>query len=573
MREMPKLYYGIALLLLLGHRPGDVAAQWIGEPVAALGVGRPLQWSAPVRLPPGEGAECISADVFHGARQLLPGQVGLQVSGEGEQRVVKVEGRVPIDEPMVDVVLRVGCRSPLTRRVSLLPASPVAEAPAIAAAAAVESFPAAPVRATTPAAQRRSVRPAVSSSSSSSSRPAVAAAAPRPSRPVLRMEPLDLAPTQLAQGMTRELPVRAPVGDEPRAQAAALWKALQDGPEDRLRTSTALAAVEADLARLRQQTLEMERDLAALQARTRGQELQWGWRSWGAGLLALALALAVAVAWVARAPRGRREKASPPREGVVEEWTTPSAAASAWARHPAFDAAPAAMVDAPDLQLVDRDTPAGPAPVGPEAAELPPEVRLEQLLTAMHEADFLRMLGQGARAIAALQGYIASAPAPAPVAYLAWMELCEAAGDLQALDDVAQLYGQAFACEPPPRLLLEPGWGLERHAAAAAQVVAAWNTPERTAVLAQLLFAPPQRSGGLSLQAGRDLLFLFELDATLGDLRHPSEEAGQARDAPVWLISYPPEAAESSWVGFDVDLGELERSPPPPARTGPATLV
>ncbi len=106
------------------------AAVWLAVPTAqAIGFGRignptllgqPLDFSAIVRLDNDEALEhrCVSAEVLSGENRVGADQVRVELrrGTDASERIVRVTTRHMIDEPVVTVVVTVGCTSRVTRR-------------------------------------------------------------------------------------------------------------------------------------------------------------------------------------------------------------------------------------------------------------------------------------------------------------------------------------------------------------------------------------------------------------------------------------------------------------------------
>jgi pilus assembly protein FimV len=86
---------------------------------AAPTMGQPLDASVVVRLQPGEtlSDNCVSAVVSSGDTQLAPGQVTTSfVQPPGAEPRVRVRTSVGIDEPFVNMLVTIGCESPVARQ-------------------------------------------------------------------------------------------------------------------------------------------------------------------------------------------------------------------------------------------------------------------------------------------------------------------------------------------------------------------------------------------------------------------------------------------------------------------------
>ena len=144
-------------------------------------LGQPLNFEAIVRLSGDETLtqECVFAEVFSGDNKLVQPLVRVQLDpGEGAERKVRVRTSSLIDEPVVTVLLTLGCDSKTTRKfVAFI--DPPAMGLAQAASPVESAAPSAPVdAASTPVASGS--RPAADQSASTAPVAAAQRAAPRP---------------------------------------------------------------------------------------------------------------------------------------------------------------------------------------------------------------------------------------------------------------------------------------------------------------------------------------------------------------------------------------------------------
>ena len=336
-----------------------VAPAWaagFGEGGSNAVLGQPLDFSVQLRLDAGEtaNAECVSAEVTVGDRRLAAQQVRTQLFATGADLArVRVLTLVALDEPVVVVLLQVGCQARMSRRFVVLadpPAIP-ASAQALALAAPLMGnvplvFPGAapptlragtdtgmdattstPVGADvtagsvapTQATARVQARPTAERSDSPRPRAAVAAstrqpkgqptsaAAPRPAvaakvktepapvraaAPRLKLEMLDSAPTRDSVAVEQALLAVAQAASATRAAASAASLAEQR-----------IAGLETTVEQLRAET-KAGRELAAqMRDRLSRQEASSPWL-WPLALGVLLLA--GLAAWMAREMQGLR---------------------------------------------------------------------------------------------------------------------------------------------------------------------------------------------------------------------------------------------------------------------------
>ncbi len=115
---------GLAVLVLGLCAAAPVAALNIGAPQTQSALFQPLRLVFPVQLLPGESLspDCVKAVLVAGETRLPADQVQVQLQGrtEGEVSAVRVSSLVPIDEPLVNVSLSLGCPTRYTRQFTAL---------------------------------------------------------------------------------------------------------------------------------------------------------------------------------------------------------------------------------------------------------------------------------------------------------------------------------------------------------------------------------------------------------------------------------------------------------------------
>ncbi|MDQ6639249.1 MAG: hypothetical protein M3Z15_06235, partial [Pseudomonadota bacterium] len=117
MRRAPLISFLGAALLLAAPA---ATAMGFGRTVTATTLGQPLDFSARVSLDVDEtlARECVGADVLIGDNRVAAEnvRVTLESAREAGELRVRVTTRIVVDEPVVTVDVRVGCRSQMTRR-------------------------------------------------------------------------------------------------------------------------------------------------------------------------------------------------------------------------------------------------------------------------------------------------------------------------------------------------------------------------------------------------------------------------------------------------------------------------
>lgn len=236
------------------------AALSLGASSGQAIIGRPLDISVSSTAPLAdiESAGCLLAQVQYGDTVLPAGSVSLSVQATSSGALIRVRSSVPVNEPVVSVVLNTGCaadrfsrkytlladldptlaQSPavaavplvvLSPRAEVPPTSAPAQAPAPQPAAAAPSAPAAsapaPVRTPAPAADAPAPRPAAS-----------ATPRPRPApRPAPAPRPQADAPARKPAAAVAEKKVAAAApAAKPAAPAPAAPAAVASGPRLKL---------------------------------------------------------------------------------------------------------------------------------------------------------------------------------------------------------------------------------------------------------------------------------------------------------------------------------------------------
>ncbi len=359
---------------------GTGSALTIGRQQGQAVLGRPLEVLVPVALDPGmDPADlCPEVEVNYGESRVSPRLINLQVSGSGDNVLVRVRASAPLDEPFVSLQLRVGCAQKLTRRFVLLADEPAGDRTPVLAAAPLlvdgaRAFGADPEAggptglaggastsgtggtASVPpgGASVTSEGPAASTAAPAAaiaSRPtrprttpptaAPAPAAPVTERPRLRLDPLDIrlqgAGSPASQGVAAAVPGGAAAGTGPASAArsttaagAPLAPASADAssPADAARTQ----ALEAEIRKL-QEALQNSRVVTA-ELRARAVEAE---RERYANPLVLGLGAVSALSLLLAALTWRRSRGGEPAPGRFSSLADRSAAVIRTPQRPAM---------------------------------------------------------------------------------------------------------------------------------------------------------------------------------------------------------------------------------------------
>jgi hypothetical protein len=601
----------LAAVLLLGSGV-QLGAQSLGSARAEAWIGRPFEMTVPARIGSGEGDECIRAEVWYGDTRLGDGQVRTSVIGPEGQRRVRVEAQPAVDEPIVTVQLRAGCRNTMTRSYTLLPEypteqmlasaplpgvarPPLAASPALVAQAA-GAAPRALPRATLASAREATERPARARSVVHT-----AQRAPRPEaagRPRLR---LDLWEPDAHTMLRVSAQLSEPTQDAARrATAALLWKAINADPQELLRTTAMLQKLEGDLAQLRQTSGQTRAELAALRQRLEAPQPAF-LSPRLVQLLTLLLLAASAVAgflwW--RNSRNQPERGAwyAPTDALqdpilppVQEPAQPAVARTALepetVASPAAEAGPMpqraaagvapmapsvvapraapapAPVSAQPSNMIDFDLPVDAVRAQAQAAAAAPArleagglMRVETLAATFDEVEFLASLGLWSDAMDVLKTYLQDSSAPAPIAFWELIRLSAQADDAAGGAAVRKRYMQLFGIAAPKLDRIGAPLGLESHPNLSEELVRSWGRPEALGVIEYHLFDVPAPDRAFTLQAGRDLLVLHDLALTLlreSGAQAPGEALAGHAMAPWAHLEDPQQAQAAAQAAADV---------------------
>ncbi len=543
-------------------------------------LGQPLSFEAVVRLASDETLtpECVFAEVYSGDNKLVQPLVQVQLDGAGDssERKVRVRTTSVIDEPVVTVLLTLGCDSKTTRKfvafvdppaIGLAQAGTVGEAPMASADASAQAPQPGAVRpaatagaaptagaATQPAA--RVVRPAARSAArrdgnvgavsqqARRTRSPTVRTARAPSQPGARLrleaaapvvppKAAPAAPVAASAPATPAVPV-APVAADPAASSVLLAeapKAAADPMADLLTKERArLQALEESLTRVRDETQTAQKALLALQTRVKEAESQ---RYSNPLVYALAaasalLALAVVALW-RRQSQARSES---------KWWGTavPSAHTASQLPEPADDT-PSQFADEPEPPKPAAKVVVAPEPVKQAwvdsrqtepSPDLTPEPRrdlsVEELIDLEQQAEFFVVLGQDDAAIDLLMGHVRSTGGISPLPYLKLLEIYRRRGDRSAYERIRERFNRRFnAYAPDWDADLQQGRSLEDYPATIARLEALWVMPQRVMeTLEASLFRRDETEEAFDLPAYRELLFLY---AVARDFAHKADDS------------------------------------------------
>ena len=339
---MKKKFVVLFVLTLLAA--ANSIAMSLGRHRGAALIGRPLDISVQAVLDAQDdiASLCLDADVFYADTRLDKSRVRVTVdkaTSGSQDAIIRIRSTSLVDEPVVTIYLRVGCRQKTERRYVTLadlaseavpdrsaasPAEPPMQVslPLVtlpyAASPTVNSLAKKPARktrksddstsASTPA---NTLNPDTLDSTKKSVVPkkertatALTAAKTGPAnRARLKLEPLDLSierdPQLKSSAELLSTPASSP---QERSAAAALWRAITAQPQDILRDSEKLQTLESSVRSLQAQSQKTQQSINELGVKLRQAESE---RYANVLVYALAFFLLLALASLAYLMRGK----------------------------------------------------------------------------------------------------------------------------------------------------------------------------------------------------------------------------------------------------------------------------
>ena len=574
--RMQRLQILAPLLVVAGLVSPPAWAMGFGRPTGVTALGQPLNFSIGLRLDEDESVDpaCVNAVVTSGDHVLPAHEVRarLEPVGTGGFRIRVVTGMV-VDEPVVQVNLRVGCPPRLARAFTVLadpPSVPVrgGEAGAVPEAADLSSSSANPFFAAAGPGSRsgESAPPHVKRQAAARAVAAVPAAAAAPSaparprqhapqgrggaRPVLQLDPVEAdamvdPPLRMATRLSAAPPVGGASASAAEGPLPTLPVALSE--PDRLR------ALELALAQLRDETARKDRSLADLQLRVRAAAASRPDPSLVYALFGLCGLLAAALAWVLWLRRLERRRAgwwAAAAAEVAEQIAPPpdfaedfgpatgrhAAGAAPWSAPGALPASRAAGPDAAFAPLIQQPTAVPPAPVPAVATAGTPEpppgrasaeprrpMSAEELIDLEQQVEFFVVLGQDDAAIDLLMGQVRSTGGVSPLPYLKLLEIYRRRHEQEPYERIRDRFNRRFNAHAPAwDTDLDHGEALEDYPEALACLQAHWETPSKLMdQLDEMLF---HRENGrpFAVPAYRELLFLYGIARDLCERESPN---------------------------------------------------
>lgn len=516
---------------------------------------------------------CVSADVLYGETKVSPGAVRatLQRATPDAQAFVRIQASVPIDEPVVTVLVRAGCTAPFTRRYVLLadpisePSRPTATAtvggvPAVPRPSTTSQLPAVPApiggllsepterapnetvaaatgaaapRATVQRPTRERATPAAKRANRVERKP-VAAQPVQPIKPRLELDAIDLSlPNEpnLALKLSPSLLSEPASSQEARATAGRLWQAINTSPENTLRDATRLETLGAEVIALREAQASGQATLNELTSRLE-QSQKWQWWVVVLGVL-LALAL-LALLWMWRQQKTQPRFADDngwwaqekvlkvPVGGFVQPVSAVTVASPLdfdFTNAPAPSASKQRSVALGGSALLDNNNSKPALLVADRAGFAASQTALravatEELFDVQQQADFFISLGEDEQAIAVLRNHIAESQVPSALTYLDLLKIYHRQGREEEYERLRVNFNGLFnAGAPAFKQFSDEGRGLEFYERALGRIQALWPQPRVLDVIEQSIF---REQGDLEdevfdLEAYRELLLLYAM--------------------------------------------------------------
>lgn len=368
------------------------------------------------------------------------------------------------------------------------------------------------------------------------------------------MEPLELwLESPLVLRNSQELPApAATASDARRAEAAALWRALNTPPEEVQKAAGRMTQLEADAAGQRAQAGAERAAAADLRQRLEAVESQSFSSTVVYALVALLLAALALALWIwGRSRRAVNDAwnhsvqvSGGAQEGVIlegtqgaeslhtrpqpaDQWDAParqgdpsdSGPATTPADRPVANAAshPAALPVNPQVGMSAAAATAVAAVGRPAATRAGIDARPEALFDVQQQAEFFVSVGEHDQAIGVLQSYIAAHGSTSPSAYLELLRLFHTLSRADAFNQLSGRFQQLFNARVPAfSAFHRPGGTLLDYSETLAQIESIWSTPEVEALIEQCVFRGEGSASAepFDLAAFDDLLLLLAIAQT-----------------------------------------------------------
>ncbi len=608
-------------------------AMSLGRHSGATLIGRPLDISVQAVLEPQEdaGSLCLEADVFYADNKIDKSRVRVTLEKSAstpQQALIRIRSTILVDEPVVTIYLRVGCLLKTERRyVSLAElvseAAPDRSAPAplpsaaparpavipplntatssleavapkatqpvkrsrsrVAAAAApleagnatpVEAVPVSPAKDQAQTPKTKQPRTPVATKDSKTANPGKAR---------LKLEPLDLVierdPQLKSSAELLSIPAANP---QERAAASALWRALSAQPQDILRDTEKLEALEKSVRSLQAQSQKTLLSIDDLNIKLQKAQSERYANALVYALIVLLLAATASLAYLLRHRLfGRRaETGDKPWWRKNETYENPH---EAWIDSSplddAYDLGVSRASPIPKSKLVDVNVDFGidqisSKPVGIRAAVTPNfadsvpfehkdksgfgssmlhpsrAVKAEELFDVQQQADFFVSIGQHEQAIELLRSHIAENLETSALVYLDLFNLYHQLKRPAEYENLRGTFNQRFNAQIPAfEVYTDKNLGLESYQLALSRIEALWPSPKVLEIIEESLFRQPDtNTEAFNLEAYRELLLLYSVAK---EIISPETSAGVTKATKKFdLPDRPADSADSRPMTF-----------------------
>ena len=569
----------------------------LGRHSGAALIGRPLDMSVQAVLDAQDeaGNLCLEADVFYADNKLDRSRVRVTLEKSAtapQQARIRIRSTALVDEPIVTVYLRVGCLLKTERRyvslaelaseavpdknipaalppaASIVPVRPAALPPANIANPTADAQAPPSAKTAKPARRSRADAPASLAPAEAGRVPLAneQTQAPRPKAPReaappnsnkavastrarLRLEPLDLAierdPQLKSSAELLSIPAANPLE---RAAASALWRALSAQPQDILRDTEQLQALENSVRGLQAQSQKTLLSIDDLNLKLQKAQEERYANPLVYGLIALLLAALVGLIFLLRrrlSGRGGKsgdkpwwrknetyesqqhawEDSSPPQDvinlhGIGTGRLVPAHKSALLDQNVDFDldhagsrAGTAPRVSVQDsidsIPLASRDR----SDFGSSMLHAPRAVKAEELFDVQQQADFFVSIGQHEQAIEVLRSHIGENHETSALVYLDLFNLYHQLSRPAEYESLRSGFNQRFNAQIPTfELYTDKNLGLESYRHALSRIEALWPSPKVLEIIEESLFRrPDNHADSFNLEAYRELLMLYSV--------------------------------------------------------------
>lgn len=510
-------------------------------------------------------AACLNAQVTLGESMVPAGKTRLTPLAElGPTGMLQVRLQGPVvQEPVVKVVLSGGCVNKVTRQYTFLtefPQAASASAESLPGTAATVASSAAAVKETAPT----EPTPAGPSPSTQAARPVVATLAAKPvvqpspqsvvnvvpvvktappQAPVsrLQMDVLDTRPAATS-GLRFSWLLASEPSEQPsprRAEAAALWRQLNQGSQELQQAFDRAGALEAETQQLRTQAQQAIAQAQQAQAQLEARQREHYPAEWVYGLAGTSITFFGIAVWGWRRSRkvpvameptwhqtpvgeglaGGVVVASPPPAAVpVIRSVPPGSTPAPWPLKPVDTAvrephpqavsspegAPQKALQVPAPHRSEEKAPVPPTPSLTAGVVLPDDGDLSDL---REQAEFFASVGEHEQAIQLFKAHIAARPHHSPVAYLELLQLYHTLGRAQDFRQLSSEWMRHFNVQVPDFSSFDgPSKDLEAYPAILGQIELAWSTGAALPLLTSLIY----RDTDLTVDGDRYPLAAFD---------------------------------------------------------------